>query len=150
MVSGLATRRKDDVMRRIIRIALVAVLMASVSAPALAQQEQGGPVEAQVGGVQSRMPPMTTPTSAKALKWTGTGLFVAGMGVAVFGFVNNQNGEFPEFGEATASNKKLGAAGITAAFAGGALMAISQRISRHAPDMKVGVKSFEITKRMSW
>lgn len=89
-------------------------------------------------------------TSGRALKWTGAGLFVGGMGVAIYGFLNNENGEYPEFGEFSATSTSLGVAGITTAFAGGALMAIGHRMSRMAPDIQAGPGRLAVSKRMSW
>jgi hypothetical protein len=125
--------------------------MASLSVPAFAQQAQGTPISAQVGSGPAAPTQMSGGSpSGRALMWTGAGVFAGGMGVAIYGFLNNQNGQFPEFGEATATNSRLGGAGIAAAFAGGAMMAIGHRISRHAPDVKIGVGSFEVSKRVSW
>ena len=45
-------------------------------------------------------------------------MFVGGMAVGLYAFLNNKNGEFPEFGEAEATNKPLGTAGLVTAFAG--------------------------------
>lgn len=138
-------------MRTIVRTAVVVALMACVSVPALAQQAQGTPISAQMGsGAAAPMPISGGNPSGRALVWTGAGVFAGGMGVAIYGFLNNQNGQFPGFGEATATNSRLGGAGIAAAFAGGAMMAIGHRMSRHAPDVKIGVGSFEVSKRLSW
>ena len=139
-------------MKKLLTMMVMAGLVLGVGAPAFAQSTTGTstPVEAQIGGVQSmQLPPGGNP-SGKALVWTGAGVFIGGMGVALFGFMNNENGRYSDFGEATASNKALGAAGIATAFAGGALMAIGQRVSRHAPDVQVGVDRFAVSKRLSW
>jgi hypothetical protein len=88
--------------------------------------------------------------SGRALKWAGAGLFVGGMGVAIYGFLNNKNGQYPEFGEFSATSTSLGAAGITAAFAGGALMALGHRMSRISPDIQAGAGHFAVSKRVAW
>ena len=65
---------------------------------------------------------MTTEPRSNVMKWTGLGLFVGGMSVGLYAFIHNKNGSYAEFGEADAVNKKLGAASLAAAFAGGALL----------------------------
>ena len=37
----------------------------------------------------------------------GASVFVGGMAVGLYAFINNKNGQFAEFGEANAVNKKL-------------------------------------------
>jgi hypothetical protein len=138
-------------MRTIIRTAVATLLVAGLSVPAAAQQPPATPISAQVGsGPGAPMQMSGSSPSGRALVWTGAGVFAGGMGVAIYGFLNNKNGVYPEFGEATATSTKLGGAGIAAAFAGGAMMAIGHRISRHAPDVKIGAGSFEVSKRVSW
>lgn len=144
-------------MKRIIRTALVAMIVTAISTPAFAQQpvvataaSTSAPVEAQ--GSNAVLTPMvsSSSSSAKVLKWSGAGLFVTGMSVGIVAFLNNKNGTYPEFGEATATNKPLGAAGISLAFAGGALMAISHHISKHAPDMTISQNGFAVSKQITW
>lgn len=139
-------------MKRIIRTALVAMVVTAVATPAFAQQPaaSAAPIEAQ--GSSAVLTPMVTSSSGsgRALKWSGAGLFVAGMSVGIVAFLNNKNGTYPEFGEATATNKPLGATGISLAFAGGALMAIGQKISKHAPAMTISQNGFAISKQIAW
>jgi hypothetical protein len=102
-------------------------------------------------GPQAPPPAMSGASpSGRALTVTGAGMFIGGMGVALYGFLNNKNGEFPEFGEATATNSKLGGAGLGVAFAGGALMALGHRMSRMSPDIQVGPGTVAIGKRVAW
>jgi hypothetical protein len=82
--------------------------------------------------------------------WAGVGLFAGGMAVALHSFINNKNGSYAEFGEANAVNKKLGAASIGAAFAGGMLIFVGTRKSRFAPDVKAGVGEVTVSKQLSW
>ena len=133
---------------------LAGALVAGVATPAFADDrpvgEPAGGVRAQAGATQLPAAMSGGGPSGKALMWTGAGAFMGGMGVALYGFLNNQNGEFPEFGEATATDKKLGGAGLAVAFAGGAMMAIGHKISKQAPDIQVGVGRFSVIKRVSW
>mgnify|MGYP005829779663 CR=1 FL=1 len=150
-------------MKAAVRTITAMALAASVGvAPAFAQQvpettplappvrslaTQAAEAGAQLGVQQF---PGSGSPSGRALMWTGTGLFVGGMGVAIYGFLNNKNGKYPEFGEFTATSTSLGAAGIVSAFAGGALMALGHKVSRTAPDIQVGVGQLEVSKKLSW
>ena len=72
------------------------------------------------------------------------------MAIGVSSFINNKNGEFSEFGEADSSNKKVGAAGLGVAFAGGMMMFLGSR-ARHAPVMAVAPGGgVTVTKQVSW
>ena len=86
--------------------------------------------------------------SSKAMVWGGTALFAGGMTYGLFEFINNKNGGYSEFGEAGATNKKAGAAGLSIAFAGGALMLLGRH---HAmPSLTFGAKSVGLAKHVSW
>ncbi len=88
-------------------------------------------------------------SKGKALMWSGTALFAGGMTYGLFEFINNKNGSYSEFGEATATNKKSGAAGLTLAFAGGAMMLLGKHASS-APSVMVGAKGVGVAKRVTW
>jgi hypothetical protein len=87
---------------------------------------------------------------AKALIAAGTGLFIGGMAVGLVAFLNNTNGEFAEFGEANAVNKKLGSAGLSAAFVGGLLVFLGHDRAKNAPSVIVGPGQVKVSKRVSW
>ena len=87
---------------------------------------------------------------ARTLVAAGTALFVGGMAVGLYAFINNKNGEFAEFGEANAVNKKLGAAGVGAAFAGGMLIFLGRNRAKHAPSVRVGPGQVTVSKQLSW
>ena len=74
------------------------------------------------------------------------------MAVGLYAFINNQNGSYAEFGEADAVNKKLGAAGLAAAFAGGALMFLgdAQGAARDARRQGRRPRRSACTKQLSW
>ena len=86
------------------------------------------------------------------MKWAALGLFVGGMSVGLYAFINNKNGSYSEFGEADASNKKLGAASLSAAFAGGTMLFLGTRQAprRRCRDVKVGPSAVSVTKQLSW
>jgi len=87
---------------------------------------------------------------SKAAVWAGAALFVGGMTVGLTSFINNKNGQFSEFGEANAVNKKLGAAGLSAAFAGGVLIFLGSRQAKRAPSVTVGAGQVTVFKQVSW
>jgi hypothetical protein len=94
---------------------------------------------------------MPAERSGKPMLWTGAALFVGGMSVGLYAFINNKNGGFAEFGEANAVNKKLGAAGIASAFAGGTLLFMAtRRAPRAAPSIAVTPTDVTVSKRISW
>ena len=87
----------------------------------------------------------------KPLVWTGAALFVGGMAVGLFSFINNQNGSFSEFGEANAVNKPLGAAGLATAFVGGTMMFLgSHNANTKAPSVTIGARQLKVVKQLSW
>ena len=85
-----------------------------------------------------------------ALMAAGAGLFVGGMAVGLYAFINNKNGQFAEFGEANAVNKQLGAASVGAAFAGGVLIFLGHSRAKHAPSISVGPGHVTMSKQISW
>jgi pilus assembly protein TadC len=87
---------------------------------------------------------------SKAIVAAGTGLFVGGMAVGLYAFMNNTNGKFAEFGEANAVNKKLGAAGVGAAFAGGLLVFLGHDRAKRSPSVTVGPGQVKVSKQLSW
>src|ERR671925_1719310 len=111
-------------MMRIIRIALAWLLILAVSTPAFADGLRESIAKAADEQTQTaaRRGPMPKP-----YLWAGTSLFVGGMAVGLYGYLNNKNGEFPEFGEATSTNKSLGMAGLITAFAGGTILFLGER-----------------------
>jgi hypothetical protein len=143
-------------MKRLVSVFVVGGLVLGLGTPAFAQNAPSVPTSlraqaAQIGAGQAMPAGMSGGgPSGKGLVWTGAGLFVAGMGTALYGFLNNKNGEYPEFGEAEATDSRLGGTGLGIAFAGGALMALGHRMSRQAPDIQVGVGRFSVSKRVSW
>jgi hypothetical protein len=129
------------------RIGLVSLLIAGLSTPALAGDLRESAAKAanqQTAPTESRGP------IPKAYLWTGAALFVGGMTVGLYGFLNNKNGEFPEFGEATSTNKGLGAAGLITAFAGGTVLALGARHSSRSPSVTFGRRRMTVTKTVQW
>ena len=139
----------------------------SVSAPLLAQQQYVGPTfrsgdhesvgtsfrsgaqsaqaNTQAGSTGPGLQPMS-----KTYLWAGSALFVGGMAVAINGFLNNRNGEFPEFGEAESTNVRMGAAGLGAAFAGGVLLFLGKERAARAPSITVSPGGIAVSTAVRW
>jgi hypothetical protein len=132
---------------RAVRRGIVALLIVGLATPGFAGDLQESIAKAvQQQQQQERAPERTS----KPLMWTGTALFVGGMTVGLFAFLNNQNGKFSEFGEANAVNKKLGAAALGTAFVGGALIFMGSHRAQRAPQVTVGPDQVTLSKRISW
>jgi hypothetical protein len=145
---------------KILKIAIVSWLVFGLAAPALAGPQGTGPSPRKDVGssfssgviaraVQQTAPPQERGPIPKQYLWPGAALFVGGMALAFNGFLNNKNGKFPEPGEATATNKKLGAAGLVTAFAGGTLLFLGTK-ARSAPSITFGPGRLTVSKQLSW
>jgi hypothetical protein len=126
---------------------LVVLMTVTLATPAYADGLRAAAEKA----AQQAAPTMTTEPRSNVMKWTGLGLFVGGMSVGLYSFIHNKNGSYSEFGEADAVNKKLGAASLAAAFAGGALLFVGTRkVPVAVADVKVGPSGVSVTKQLSW
>jgi hypothetical protein len=132
-----------------LRTSMIALLVFALGSSAFAGDLQDSIAKAAQQQPQEERAP--TRGTNKPLVWTGTALFVGGMTVGLFSFINNKNGSFSEFGEANAVNKPLGAAGLSAAFVGGTLMFLgSHRASAKAPSVTIGARQLKVVKQLSW
>lgn len=113
--------------------------LTSSVAKAVEQQEQGG---RPASPSQQPMP--------KVYLWSGAALFASGMVVALNGFLNNRNGEFPEFGEADSTNVAMGAAGLAAAVGGGMLLFLGKKRAAHMSSVAVSPGRLSAAARISW
>ena len=95
-------------------------------AKAVHQQEQA---TRPASAVQQPMP--------KIYLWSGAALFAGGMVVAMNGFLNNSNGEFPEFGEADSTNIAMGVTGLATAVGGGMLLFLGKKRAAHLSSVTV-------------
>ena len=129
-----------------LRTAIAALLVLGVATSAVA-----GDLEKSIAQAAQQEETRSQKNGAsKALVAAGSGLFVGGMAVGLYAFINNKNGKFAEFGEANAVNKKLGAAGLSTAFAGGLLMFLGHDRAKHAPSVTVGAGQVKVSKQISW
>ncbi|MGE3508540.1 MAG: hypothetical protein AB7N65_06605 [Vicinamibacterales bacterium] len=131
-----------------LRTGLIALLMTSITMPAFAGDLQTSVARAM--DAQATPVPLSAGRSgSKPIVAAGAALFVTGFAVGAYSFLNNKNGSYSEFGEASARNVKLGSAGLTAAFAGGLLMFLGSR-AKQAPTVSAAAGSVSVTKRLSW
>jgi hypothetical protein len=135
---------------RALRTGIALLLVIGLAMPAGAQdlrKSAKDAVESEAAQPQSLKTPSKT-----GMFWAGTAMFVAGMGVGLYGFINDKNGKYAEFGEAQSENKHLGAAGLSVAFAGGALMFLGSRQGhlKAAPSIAVGPHAVTVSKHVSW
>ncbi len=131
-----------------LRTGLAALLIASLSSSAFADglaASASKAVEA-AAAEQAGAPAMG---GSKLLAATGAVVFVTGFGVGVYGFLNNKNGKYSEFGEASARNVKLGSAGLAAAFGGGVLLLMGTHMKK-APSVAFGAGGLNVSKRITW
>ena len=133
----------------VLRACIVALMVIGIATSAFAGDLQQSIEKAaqQPPPQQQRAPSKGT---SKALVWAGSALFVGGMAFGLYSFINNKNGGFAEFGEANAVNKHLGAAGLSAAFAGGVLIFLGSHGVKHSPTVTVGAGQVKVSKQLSW
>jgi hypothetical protein len=134
-----------------VRRCMTSLLVLALACPATAQTIAAS-AEAQAQ-TQPAVPAASAASrpSGKALMIGGAAVFVAGMTTAMYGFIRVGNGEYSTFGEASSRNKPLGAAGLAAAFGGGAMMLVGARARRYAPStIAVDRSGVSVEKTFTW
>lgn len=154
---------------RIWRVVITWMLMVALSSPALARDLRDRPGDEAAATRMNAAPSVHTGALRESIArvaeqaaqseggpiprgylWAGTALFVGGMAAGLYGFLNNQNGSFPEFGEAEATDKKLGAAGLAAAFAGGTILFLGSRRASRSPSVTFRPGRVTVSKQVTW
>jgi hypothetical protein len=139
---------------RTFRIGTAALLVVSLAASATAGDLQQSIAKAVQETRQQEEDKSAPKSYSKTLVWGGTALFVTGMTVGLFAFINNENGEFAEFGEANAVNKELGTIGLATAFVGGTMMFLGTHRrgtpANRAPSVTFGAGRVKVSKHVSW
>ena len=125
------------------RPVMACLLILALGTPAFAGDLRESAAKAAAEQTAARRAPMP-----KAYLWTGTTLFVGGMAVGLYGFLNNKNGEFPEFGEANSTNRALGTAGLVTAFIGGTVLFLGER--RASPSVTFAPGRMTLAKTIKW
>ena len=132
---------------RIIRIAIVATLALCVAGTAVAGDLRDS-AEKAASAEQTDAPRHTGGARVETIG--GLAIFATGMTAGLYAFINNKNGKFSEFGEAAATNKKLGAAGISLAFGGGLMMFLGSHTAKQLPTVTVGKGTVGVSKQVTW
>lgn len=127
------------------RIAIAWLLILGLSTPAFA-----GDLRESIAKAAGEQTPSQRGSMPKGYLWTGTTLFVTGMAVGLYGFLNNKNGEFPEFGEADSTNRALGTAGLVTAFVGGTVLFLGERRARSSPSVTFAPGRMTVAKTVKW
>ena len=142
---------------RIANIVVVSSLIVAMSTPAWAEDVPAAfanaatPLSAsRLAAGQATQEQNQNRAIPKGYLYLGSGLFVAGLTAALVGFLNNRNGDFPEFGEATSTDVKMGAAGLATAFAGGAVLFLGKRQANHSTSVNFGPRGVSVSRRLSW
>lgn len=130
---------------KVVRVLMVWLLVLGLSSSAFAGDLQASIAKA----AEQQAKPSTDGSMPKGYLVTGSVLFVGGMAVGLYAFLNNRNGSLPDFGEGSATNKPLGAAGLAAAFVGGTILLLGQRAA-HSPSVTFGPGGVTVSKKVSW
>ncbi|HKB13434.1 MAG TPA: hypothetical protein VKD69_22365 [Vicinamibacterales bacterium] len=80
----------------------------------------------------------------------GASLFVAGMAMAIYGFLHTSGGEFVSGSVSKESKTGLGGAGLAVAGAGGAILFLGAQRAAKAPSVTFGPGQFAVSKRVTW
>lgn len=81
---------------------------------------------------------------------SGASLFVAGMTMAIYGFLHTNGGEYVSGEVSKESNTALGAAGLGVAAAGGGILFLGAHRAKKAPSLTFGPKGFKVSKQLTW
>ena len=86
----------------------------------------------------------------KPFLWTGAGLFVGGMAMALYGFLHTNGADFVTADVSKQSNTTLGVSGLVVAGLGGAVLFAGSKRGKSAPSITVGPDGVKVAKRISW
>lgn len=136
---------------RILRVITAWTLITGMAASAAAGDLRASVVKAVEQQEQATKPAsMAQSPMPKAYLWSGAALFAGGMVVAMNGFLNNSNGEFPEFDEANSTNVAMGAVGLATAVGGGMLLLLGKKRAGHMSSVSVGPNQISATAKVVW
>lgn len=138
------------ILRTVIAFSLIVAMSSSAFAADL-HEAIAKAASAEQAPAAQQAPPRTDAPMPKAYLWLGSGLFVGGLATGLYGFLNNSNGSFPEFGEATSTNVAMGATGLAVAFAGGAVLFLGKKKgNRSTTSIALGPRQLTVSKRLTW
>jgi hypothetical protein len=126
-------------------------LIASVIVLGLSTASFAGDLQDSIArAAQQQAQSPSAPKMDKAYVVPGAALFVAGMSMAVYGFLHTSGGEFVSGEVSKESKTGLGAAGLALAGVGGGILFLGAERARHAPSISVAPDRFTVTKRVAW
>lgn len=135
------------------RTLTVLLLTVGLATPALAGGvRESGNAAARALAQQAPRPQMDSRGQHRSYLWPGAIAFVAGMGLATYGFLHTTDGDYVEPSDASKlANTKLGVAGLALAAGGGAMMFVATRPGVSAsPSKTAAAPSVSIGRRFSW
>src|SRR5207244_6012630 len=139
--------RKGDTMRRLrILIASSAILAIGTSSFAGDFQDSVAKAARDAAGQQTEQ----RSGNRNPYLWPGAALFVAGMSLAVYGFLHTSGGEFVSGEVSKESKTGLGGAGLGIAGLGGAILYLGAHNAKRAPSITFGPGRITLAKRVSW
>jgi hypothetical protein len=125
-------------------------LIVSLMILGLSTASFAGDLQASIAKAAQQQAQSPSPKIDKGYLVPGAALFVAGMSMAVYGFLHTSGGDFVSGEVSKESKTGLGAAGLAVAAAGGAILFLGSERAKHAPAVAVGPNGFAINKRVSW
>ena len=129
---------------RLTRLLIVLVTVLGLSTASFAGDLQ----ESIANAAQQQAP--APPKIDKRYLVPGAALVVAGMSMALYGFLHTSGGEFVSGSVSKESNTGLGVAGLGVAGAGGAILFFGSQRSKYAPSVTIGPHRMSIRKRVVW
>jgi len=99
---------------------------------------------------QQQQPSASAPQIDRAYLIPGAALFVAGMSMAVYGFLHTSGGDFVSGQVSKESRTGLGGAGLAVAGAGGAILFFGSQRAKNAPSVAFGRSRITVSKRIAW
>jgi hypothetical protein len=129
---------------------LVRPLIVSVTILGFSTASMAGDLKDSIARASLEQTQPAAPKLDKAYMIPGAVLFVAGMSMALYGFLHTNGGDFVSGAVSKESNTALGAAGLGVAAAGGTVLFLGTRRAAHAPSITVGPNAVAITKRVAW
>jgi hypothetical protein len=133
---------------KLVRVFVVCLVMVGIASSGFAGDLQQSITKAATEQEPSRGGPIHID---RAYLIPGAALFVAGLSMAVYGFLHTNGGEFVSGQVSKESNTTLGGAGLAVAGAGGAILYMGVRRGRSsAPSIALGPHGVSVAKRLTW
>jgi hypothetical protein len=136
--------------QRSVDMRLARPLVASLLIVGLSTASFAGELRDSIAKAAEQQAEVSPPKIDPAYMIPGAALFVAGMSMAVYGFLHTSGGEFVSGQVSKESKTGLGGAGLAVAGAGGAILFFGAHRAKHAPSVMFGPKGVTVTKRLSW